>query len=348
MADASEVGRYGTIRLMKRNEPDAVVASYPIDDEVVTFGRDPTCSVRLYYQWVSTLHCKIIFEERKVRRVLFSFMLVDNSCMQAFLQVMGGNGVVVDGCQVLPIRSGASSEPITIPLIHGSSFVIHKKRFVFNYPPKELRPHLFTPAAKRRGSLRLSMISSAQVFSPRPSLNPRENLRILQSPLRPFVGAGSGDDEVVKLVDGNHPKVLEEEQDLVILENIENASPAKIITPPQPQVTPRRKSIPSLHRAVLIRSAQRAQQHLNHRPVLHDVDEAIDPDLEDAVEEEEVEEAVVALALSEESEEEPESSDALLLDDEDDEFEASGKDGMEWTSEDDHQEEVRKRMMISF
>ncbi len=76
------------------------------------------------------------------------------------------------------------------------------------------------------------MISSAQVFSPRPSLNPRENLRILQSPLKPFVGAGSGDDEVVKLVDGNHPKVLEEEQDLVILENVENASPAKVITPP--------------------------------------------------------------------------------------------------------------------
>lgn len=66
MADASEVGRYGTIRLVKRNDPNGIVAVYPVDDEVVTFGRDPTCSIRLYYQWVSAFHCKIIFEERKV------------------------------------------------------------------------------------------------------------------------------------------------------------------------------------------------------------------------------------------------------------------------------------------
>ncbi|KLO18960.1 hypothetical protein SCHPADRAFT_865893 [Schizopora paradoxa] len=322
MADASEVGRYGTIRLMKRTEEDGVVASYPIDDEVVTFGRDPTCSVRLYYQWVSTLHCKIIFEERKVR--------------YAFLQVMGGNGVVVDGCQVLPIRSGATSEPTTIPLINGSNFIIHKKRFVFNYPPKELRPHLFTPAAKRRGSLRLSMITSAQVFSPRPSMNPRENLRILQSPLRPFAGSDSGDDEVVKLVDGNHPKVVEEEQDLVILESVENVSPAKAL-PPQPQVTPRRKSMPSLHRAVLIRSAQRAQQQLHHRNVVQDADDVLDPELEDVDEEEEVEEAIIAdLSPSEESEEEPDNRDAML---EDEDLEVYNEDGTEGTGTDNQEED---------
>ena len=64
--EASEVGRFGTLRLMKRLEPDKVVASYPIDDEEVTFGRDSTCSIRLYYESVSGLHCKITFHERKV------------------------------------------------------------------------------------------------------------------------------------------------------------------------------------------------------------------------------------------------------------------------------------------
>ena len=31
--DSSEVGRFGTLCLMKRLEPDKVVAAYPIDDE---------------------------------------------------------------------------------------------------------------------------------------------------------------------------------------------------------------------------------------------------------------------------------------------------------------------------
>jgi hypothetical protein len=66
--DASEVGRFGTLRLMKRSEPDKVVASYPIDDEEITLGRDPSSSIRLYYDSVSGLHCKIIFRERKVSR----------------------------------------------------------------------------------------------------------------------------------------------------------------------------------------------------------------------------------------------------------------------------------------
>lgn len=66
MVDAAEVGRFGTLRLMKSNEPDVPIASFPVDDETVTFGRNPDCSVRLYYAWVSTIHCKIIFEENKV------------------------------------------------------------------------------------------------------------------------------------------------------------------------------------------------------------------------------------------------------------------------------------------
>lgn len=68
--DSSEVGSFGTLRLMKRLEPDKVVASYPIDEEEITFGRDPTCSIRLYYETVSGLHCKLIFRERKVINIV--------------------------------------------------------------------------------------------------------------------------------------------------------------------------------------------------------------------------------------------------------------------------------------
>lgn len=67
----SQVGRYGTICLMKRQEPGTVVTSFGIDTEELTFGRDPACGVRLYYPDVSLVHCRIVFEERKVRRSLY-------------------------------------------------------------------------------------------------------------------------------------------------------------------------------------------------------------------------------------------------------------------------------------
>jgi FHA domain len=67
MTDSSEIGRYGTLRLLKRHEPDTTVAFFPIDDEEVTFGRSKQCSVRLYYDCVSELHCTLQFsEQRKV------------------------------------------------------------------------------------------------------------------------------------------------------------------------------------------------------------------------------------------------------------------------------------------
>ncbi|KAJ7433373.1 hypothetical protein B0H11DRAFT_2208921 [Mycena galericulata] len=131
-----------------------------------------------------------------------------------------------------------------------------------------------------------TMIASAQVFSPRQPPDPRENLRVLQSPLRaPFprppsapgspspslakpraASASSDSDdneaETTTFVQGAHPRVVEEARDLVILENVELAAPAptqdrgcqggSVVPPPK---TPRRQS---LHRAVLIRSAQHA------------------------------------------------------------------------------------------
>lgn len=209
------------------------------------------------------------------------------------------------------ISNGA---PTIVPLVNGSYFEVHKKRFQFNYPPKEIRQQLFTPEGKRRKSVRMSMILSANVFSPRPSANPRENLRVLQSPLKPF----AHQPEVVKLVDGNHPRVVEEEQDLIILEDVQPSPPQESPTRsqtmpslPQQQVfkTPRRRSAPSLHRAVLIRSAQRTaylQEMVAHqRRQGNGFEEVMLEEDEDEQEEVEVEEAVSGeVLISDESDEE--------------------------------------------
>lgn len=80
------------------------------------------------------------------------------------------------------------------------------------------------------------------------------------------------EEDNIVLVDGNHPRVVEDEKDLVILEDIDRpvapsiSSEQKVfLHAPQPQKsqqeppkTPVRRRSQSLHRAVLIRSAQRA------------------------------------------------------------------------------------------
>lgn len=161
------------------------------------------------------------------------------------------------------------------------------------------------------------MIQSAQVFTPRPDPDPHVNLRVLQTPIRltssplKHVHRTPGQTQVTdpqeevfgtpfRLVEGNCPQVVEEEQDLVILEEVDAPEPVPQATPHgmksgatqseffQPMQTPthvpqtggpppapafplppsrqlqqfqtprRRLGRSSLHRAVLIRSAQRA------------------------------------------------------------------------------------------
>ncbi|KAI0045639.1 hypothetical protein FA95DRAFT_1560992 [Auriscalpium vulgare] len=301
------VGSYGVLRFMKRQD-ESVVASFPIDKEEVTIGRDQGCDIRLYYPTVSGIHAKVVFQERK-----------------AFIMVLGAHGVLIDNCTVFP--APASAVPTTVPLPNHSELEIHNKRFRFEYPPKELRAALIaTPSpvkikSNRNRTLRLSMIQSAQVFSPAPDPDPRVNLRILQTPIRASPlkpnrqrlqheadGMEEEEEEPIVLVEGNRPRVVEEEKDLVILEDVEvreelppvkplnfqkrlpstatqtprsrqfsgshasrstapaPAPPPPVVFQPQPQYqTPRRK-VPrsSLHRAVLIRSAQRALMRAEH------------------------------------------------------------------------------------
>ncbi|KAF7365493.1 FHA domain-containing protein [Mycena venus] len=317
-------GRFGTIELLRQKSPNTpgedvvVIASFGVDTPTVSFGRDPTCSVRLYYPAVAPLHARIVFNEDR----------------KAFVEVLGKSGVVVDGCMVFPLDEGNGTNGMrTVALGNASEVEIHGKRFRFTYPPKEMRAALAaSPARPGNRALRLSMIASAQVFSPRPSHDPRQNLRVLQSPLRLASPASSSprknsapgtptpsprvkgspvhqeqdvdeDEEVetITLVQGAHPRVVEEAKDLVILEDVElsaeerarSASPhfndspspnggrgrsgsmslgvagmnpplrAAPAPPPSAPRTPRRQS---LHKAVLIRSAQRAVRAANSAP----------------------------------------------------------------------------------
>ena len=149
------------------------------------------------------------------------------------------------------------------------------------------------------------MIESARVFSPRPSPIPAENLRVLKSPIKrnaspkkptPLYQATSAEDEDedIVLVDGNHPRVVEEDKDLVILEDVVRkvfpegspfsgtpmrkfggasrtpqahqapnpSTPTTNLRTPQPPAppapTPARRPRASLHRGVLLRNAHRA------------------------------------------------------------------------------------------
>ncbi|KAG6908986.1 hypothetical protein DXG01_002475 [Tephrocybe rancida] len=306
--NADHIGRYGTISLLKRRRSSSasssstssdsdVLTAFGIDTPSLTFGRDLTCGVRLYYADVAHVHCRIVFNEEK----------------KAFLRVAGEGGVLVDGCAVYP-TGAEKKEEATIPLTNGSEFEIHGKRFRFSYPPKEMRAALYASPIPTRMP-RLSLIQSTHVFSPRPSPDPRENLRVLQSPLKntflrrerklqtPMRKAlfakyqynspakplshqkpeqedeDEEDDEPeedIVLVDGNHPRVVEDERDLVILEDIAVLPPAPIPhapipsrplqlhapqpQQPQPKTPTRARSLSrnTLHRAVLIRSAQRA------------------------------------------------------------------------------------------
>lgn len=148
----------------------------------------------------------------------------------------------------------------------------------------------------RRKSLRMSMIATAMVFTPRPSQDPRENLLTLQSPLKPNYPSplkqthDEGPEEDIVLVESNHPNVVQDdEDDLVILESVQTPEPLEnpkrfVQFTPQPHQyqTPRRGPRDSLHRAVLIRSAQRTAMK-------------IETQLEEEQEEMEVEDVVTEL-----------------------------------------------------
>lgn len=76
-----QVGRHGTLSLLKRHgvpvgaAGDNILTSFGIDDDELTFGSSPDCGVRLYYQDIDSLHCKIVFDQFKVNALLRLFSM---------------------------------------------------------------------------------------------------------------------------------------------------------------------------------------------------------------------------------------------------------------------------------
>jgi hypothetical protein len=164
------------------------------------------------------------------------------------------------------------SSPTTVPLINGSEFLIYKRRFIFQYPPKEERAKLLaTPRPKSRKSLRMSMVDSAQVWTPNPQARPEENLAMLRSPVKALK-----DQEPITMLEGEPLFVQDDGEDLIVVERVD-ALPEPS---PNPSTSPRKPQTPSLHRAVLQRNAQRSLMKLAE------------------VEEREVEESVAPQALN--------------------------------------------------
>ncbi|KAG8683312.1 hypothetical protein FRC11_013705, partial [Ceratobasidium sp. 423] len=234
MAPSSSMGKYGILHIVNRKN-NSPAYSYPVDNDQTTFGRNDDCDIRLLYGWVSGLHCKLFFQNAK-----------------AFLTVYGLNGVIVDGCHIgrNPDADEESSET-TIPIMNNSQIEIYRKRFVFEYPSKELRIKAMAEpmTVKPKRTLRLSMIQSAQVFTPsKPTADastPKSHRRRrsetlaeqLQSPIKPFSPArptpssnmgheslSTADEErEVTLVGPGGAQsvvVLEEEKDLVVVEAV--------------------------------------------------------------------------------------------------------------------------------
>ncbi|KAG8929665.1 hypothetical protein FRC02_005254 [Tulasnella sp. 418] len=215
-------GSYGTIRLLNKDTLQQV-ASYPVDEERTTFGRDTKCSVRLYFHDVDPLHCTLYFDDGK-----------------AYLNVSGDSGVIVDGNHV---TAGS-----TVCLNNGSHFMIWRKLFQFTPPPREVRARLLaTPRPKARKALRMSMVNSALILTPQRT-SPTLDLRTLQSPIRPFKHNPT---EVIKFVHSDQVAVVEDvaiqtspfdnEEDLrslVALEEVEIEEEPPAPVSPAPSSTP--------------------------------------------------------------------------------------------------------------
>jgi hypothetical protein len=145
--DSSYVGRYGTLSLMKKDG-----SNIPSHTTLLTTKKslldETQTAVFGYTTTISKLHCKVTFEDAKVRAwsvVLLNTLL---KLSQAFLTVYGTSGLVADGFPLFPTATG----PTTVPLGNNTEIEIHRKRFIFTYPPKDLRAMILaTPEPDRNG-----------------------------------------------------------------------------------------------------------------------------------------------------------------------------------------------------
>ncbi len=145
--------------------------TFPIQNLKTTLGRSIENDVRFLASDVSRIHCTIEIEIQAAPE--------GNA---AFLQVLGANGVLLNGVQALPAPRGQG----TYQLHSGDSIVIAKRSFLFKLPettdvdaakqsanlfaspvkgtkPSAAAPH--TPAGPRR-RVRMSLVNAAQIDTP--------------------------------------------------------------------------------------------------------------------------------------------------------------------------------------
>lgn len=269
------VGRYGTIHYMSNSGSEVPLASYPIDEPVINIGRSDqdTCHIRLFDTWCSDLHCKIVFEDGK-----------------AFLIILGQNGVIVDGSNFIPDEH--SGQPTTVPLTNGSEWLIYKRRFIFQYPPKEKRAayaaQLATPApsSKRRKSLRMSMVNSAQLWTPSAApVDLADSLRALKNPMVLFPEEGGKE---VRIVEGETLNFVSNEQEVVVLESVDapvaekkELNPASTGSGSESK-TPGKRRQSNLHRQVLLMNSRKKVDPGDEESEEREVEASIFPDEEDS------------------------------------------------------------------
>jgi hypothetical protein len=84
--DPAGIGKYGCLKVLKK-KTNEFAACFPIDEEEVTFGRNPDCGVRLYYPTVSMFHCKIMFSEGHVSlfRAYLKYVALQSPLSRPFL-----------------------------------------------------------------------------------------------------------------------------------------------------------------------------------------------------------------------------------------------------------------------
>lgn len=145
--------------------------TFPIQNLKTTLGRSIENDVRFLASDVSRIHCTIEIEIQAAPE--------GNA---AFLQVLGANGVLLNGVQALPSPRGQG----TYQLHSGDSIVIAKRSFLFKLPEttdvdtakqsaklfaspvKGAKPSAeapTTPAGPRR-RLRMSLVNAAQIDTP--------------------------------------------------------------------------------------------------------------------------------------------------------------------------------------
>ncbi|CBQ71279.1 conserved hypothetical protein [Sporisorium reilianum SRZ2] len=152
---------------------------FPIQSLKTTMGRSLDNDVRFLVNDVSRHHCTIEIEIKQDHE--------DADSTQAFLQVLGANGVLLNGDHVFSAPRGAGR----YELHTGDSILVAKRSFIFELAQPAsaatASPNLFsspvkgsaqsaalnTPATSNRRRVRMSLVNAAQINTPaRPSNKP--------------------------------------------------------------------------------------------------------------------------------------------------------------------------------